>query len=417
MIRQLSSFTLFLGLFFVFVTHSGCDEAEPAGPVTSQAVTVDPDYCEDQDPPAPLIDLTDINGKPDYCGIQRGLYDLSNGTNTMPPRHRAIGEFQRDLIQPIPNLPDDPIGKIVLLSIGMSNVSHEWCHNFHSGAPNQNPSQGCNDWSFIGQAADLTRNPNPNPNLFIVNGAKGGEPMENWDCQSDIDACEDNYSRVDDILDDFGATPAQVQVVWIKGNLAASACRKSMKGTVLDDSGPRCNPELPYGNEIDAIGAEIALGHVLRELKDRYPNLKLAFISSRIYAGWDNNQGLPLSASPEPYAFENGFAVKRLIDAQIQQLANPGSADDPQAGNLRLNQAPWVAWGPYLWDDEVFWERNFFSPDGVHPSPPDNSFSGDPNCLGTTGGAGRADCGEERVATKLLTFFQNSTFTDGWFLE
>src|SRR4029077_15872150 len=67
--------------------------------------------------------------------------------------------------------------------------------------------------------------------------------------------------------------------------------------------------------------------------------------------------------SPEPYAFEEGFAVQKLIVAQIN-----GGGDDGYSGDVHFNPnptlggAPWFDWGPYLWtsgnlgrSDGVIW--------------------------------------------------------------
>ncbi|MBZ5597047.1 MAG: hypothetical protein LAN83_01885 [Acidobacteriia bacterium] len=54
--------------------------------------------------------------------------------------------------------------------------------------------------------------------------------------------------------------------------------------------------------------------------------------------------------SPEPFSYEEGFAVQRAIVAQID------GADDGYSGPLDYNSdgtghAPWFDWGPYLWAD------------------------------------------------------------------
>ena len=49
-----------------------------------------------------------------------------------------------------------------------------------------------------------------------------------------------------------------------------------------------------------------------RFLKDRFPNIRLAYYSSRIYAGYANT-----TLNPEPYAYQAGFAVKWMIEQQI----------------------------------------------------------------------------------------------------
>jgi hypothetical protein len=97
----------------------------------------------------------------------------------------------------------------------------------------------------------------------------------------------------------------------------------------------------------DAVQLEVRLGNIVRRAKQRYPNLQQIFISSRPYSGFSTNR-----APFEPYAYETGFAVKWLIQAQIEQMANGGTIVDQRAGNLNYSNgtAPWISWGPYLWN-------------------------------------------------------------------
>jgi hypothetical protein len=109
----------------------------------------------------------------------------------------------------------------------------------------------------------------------------------------------------------------------------------------------------------DAYQSEIYLGNILRYLKcctldangnstglPRYPNLKQVFITSRIYAGYANgtDHGCLM---PEPFAYEEGIGVQRMVVAQIQQANGGGPAQYAQT--LNYNVAPWFDWGPYIW--------------------------------------------------------------------
>ncbi|MGH7474667.1 MAG: hypothetical protein ACRELD_00110 [Longimicrobiales bacterium] len=315
--------------------------------------------------PAPTdtigVPLTDL-GTRTYLGYTGGLY--GDGANQPPADHVAEGLLRAAAIQPLDAAGrPDPAGKYVMLSIGMSNVSQEFC-----GVGGYTE---CESWTFMGRAAsdpavDRTR-------LVIVNGARGGRVAETWDSPSDP-----NYDRVrDEGLRPLGLSEDQVQIAWMKH-------ANAQPSTSLPDE------------DADALALLESLGDIARAVKTRYPNLQQLFVSSRIYAGFATT---PLN--PEPYAYETGFAVKWLIDAQIEQMRT--GAVDPRARDLDYDDvAPWLAWGPYLWAgdasspraDGFFWVRSEFEADGTHP----------------------ARTGEAKVAAELLAFFKTSPFTACWFL-
>ena len=305
------------------------------------------------------IALTDL-GTRTYLGFSGGLYP--NGSNTLPASHAARGLAQARLVQPL-DAQGRPsaAGKIVLVSIGMSNTTQEFCAQ--SGVR-------CDSWTFGGQAAaDAGVN---KTTLVIANGAAGGQTSETWDSPTDA-----NYNRIrDQVLVQLGVTEAQIQIAWVK--IA------------------RSNPQSSLPNaDADAFLNQQLLGSIARALKTRYPNLRQMFVSSRIYAGFAST-----SLNPEPYAYETGFANKWLVEAQIKQL--DGGSVDSRSGDLSLNVAPWIAWGPYLWagdasrkrSDGFFWVQQDFQSDGTHP----------------------AQSGEQKVGALLLDFFKTSPVTSCWFL-
>lgn len=302
----------------------------------------------------PLNDL----GTGLYLGqFQGGLYP--GGSNLVPAAHAADGRARALAIAPID-------GKHVLLSIGMSNTTQEFC--------SQNGALPCDAWTFMGQAAVNPRV--NNTTLAIVNGALGGQAAATWDSPTD-----QNYDRVrDNVLAPQGLTESQVQVVWVK--LA----------------NPQPLSPLPNANA-DAYALEASTANALRACKTRYPNLQIAFVSNRIYAGY---AGYPVSQStlnPEPYSYESGLAMKWLVEAQINQMS--GGPIDPVAGNLDYTSvAPWVAWGPYLWadgttprSDGLTYLCTDLQSDGTHP----------------------AMTGEQKVGEMLLKFMLTSRAATPWF--
>ncbi|HUP17699.1 MAG TPA: hypothetical protein VM848_16840 [Acidimicrobiia bacterium] len=142
---------------------------------------------------------------------------------------------------------------------------------------------------------------------------------------------------------------------------------------------------------MDAAEKEIPLYvEVLQEAKRRYTNLRLAYLSSRIYGGY-----IP-DADSEPNAYQHGFAMKWVIEEQIQ-----GSAElDPDSSD-GSSMAPWISWGPYLWadglvprEDGLVWECDDVASDGVHPS----------------------ESGQTKVAGLLMEHFRSDPTSTGWFI-
>lgn len=308
---------------------------------------------------ARMIPLTDL-GSDRYLGrYEGGLYP--GGTDEPPLDHLTAGLERAARIRPldVAGRPD-PDGKIVLLSIGMSNTSAEFC---------KGTLVDCSAESFVGQA--LADPAVDHERLVIVNGAQGGEGAEEWDLPG-----EETYDVVRDRrLAALGLVEQQVQVAWIKQAHA------------------RPTSSLPAPTA-DAIELERDLGQIVRAMTVRYPNLQLVFVSSRTYGGYAST---PLN--PEPFAYESGFAVKWLVEAQIEQ-ARSGTVD-AESGDLGLERVPWIGWGPYLWtegsrgrSDGMRWLADDVLEDGTHPSL----------------------SGVQKVGTLLLDFFSSSSLTRCWFL-
>lgn len=289
-----------------------------------------------------LIPLTEL-GKGKYQEQEGGLYP--GGENEPPRAHREAGLRIAKTIVPLDaNGHPSPDGKIVLLSLGMSNTALEFME-------------------FIKMAqVDKALN----ERLVVINGSQGGQ-----DAVKTSDPAVPYWSIIDERLTVAKVTPKQVQAVWLK---------QAIMG-----------PRQPFPFEAKRLqGYEVS---ILQIAQGRYPNLKIAYLASRIYAGYAKT-GL----SPEPFAYEDAFGVKWLIADQI--AGKPELNYDPAKGPVR---APWIAWGPYLWadgmkarSDGLVYSADDLAPDdGTHPN------------LGA----------KKKVATLLLNFLKSDATAQSWFLR
>src|SRR5437660_5585531 len=257
----------------------------------------------------PLIDFAPGQK---YLGQFDGL--LYDGSNVPPAAHDAKGRELAAQVQPV-DKDGSPSrgGKIVFLSIGFSNPNLKWC------GPALHQPEDCIEQSFTKQA--LASSKTNKSNVLILNGAIGGQPTKAWRDPSGRD-----YAIVlERVLTPAGVTEKQVPAIWME---------------IVE---PNPSASLP-AKDADAYTLEGYTGDTCRALKARYPNLKQLFISPRSYGGYALTNG-----SPEPFAYETGFSVKWLVQAQINQMAT-GRVDE-RAGdlNFKTGVAPWITWGPYFW--------------------------------------------------------------------
>jgi Cu/Ag efflux protein CusF len=306
-------------------------------------------------PQRPKIDKVDTSklkpltelGKEEYQGFPGGLYP--GGKNERPADHEKAGVALAAKVQPLDaDGKPSPDGKIVLLSVGMSNTSEE----------------------SDGFRRLLGREPDRNPHLVFVNGAQGGMTARAIENPDDNGTGTRYWDTVDARLKAAGVTRAQVQAVWIK---EADA-----------------RPREGFPKYAQALQSE--LEKIVRLLPARFPNVKLTYLSSRIYAGYATT---PLN--PEPYAYESAFSVKWLIEGQLKGEAALNY--DPARGAVK---APWLSWGPYIWANGtakgsagLSYQESDFSSDGTHPSA----------------------SGVEKVARELLHFFKTDPTTKPWFVR
>jgi hypothetical protein len=285
--------------------------------------------------------LTDL-GTGQYLGrYQGGLYP--GGVNTPPPAHQTAAMQAANAIVPrdANGLPSAQ-GLIGFASISMSNANQEW--------------------TAFQRRAD--QDDHRNARVVLVNGAEGGQSL---DVISDDNA--PYWDNLDERIAAAGLTDRQVQVVWLK----------------MADAQPTtlAFPEHARNAQANAVS-------VMQILKGRYPNLAIAFFSSRSYGGYSS-----VANRSEPLSYETGFATKWLINDQINGL--PGLNHDSANGPV---MAPLLLWGPYLWtngttprSDGLIWLQADLEADNVHPSP----------------------SGEEKVAIMLEDFFRNAPSTIPWY--
>jgi len=314
----------------------------PAQPNPEQQARMRAEYVKSHPPreSVGLIPLTEL-GKSDYKGEQGGLYP--GGENVPPPEHLKAGINISKTVVPLDaDGKKSNDGKIVLLSIGFSNPNLKF-------------------QAFKPQADAYA---NRNPHLVVINGCVGSQAA-----QTIADPNANYWKIVDQRIRDAGVTNQQVQAIWMEQVIPGNsgdfpAFAKRLQGYIQDS---------------------------LHNAMDRFPNLKLTYISSRSYGGYTVTGG-----SPEPLAYETGFAVKWVIADQI--AGKPELNYDPAKGKV---VAPWLAWGQYFWADGVkprkdglvLLRADYRDTDGLHPS----------------------EAGLQKFVKMLMDFFKTDATTRPWF--
>jgi len=290
-----------------------------------------------------LKPLTEMSAVDRYKGEDGGLY--GGGKNEPPEKHLKAARDATAKIQPLdadgkPNKD----GTIALVSISMSNATQEF--------------------SLFKQLAD--RDEKKSSRVTVVDCAQGGQAMAQW-----VDPKGRAWTEADRRLDAANISPKQVQVVWVK----------------LANVGPR-GDLTEHGKKLyqDTVA-------VLANARERFPNLRIAYLGSRIYGGWATTQ-----LNPEPYAYESAFVVRWLIRDQMK--GDTALNFDADKGAVK---APVLLWGPYLWADGttprkadgLVYERADLAADGTHPS----------------------QSGRRKVADMLLKFFQTDPLASKWYVK
>ncbi len=290
-----------------------------------------------------LKPLCDMTASDKYKSEEGGLY--GKGQNSPPELHRQAAIAELAKIQLL-NSDGKPArdGRVVFVSISMSNATQEF--------------------SFFKRIAD--EDSAKSASLTIVDCAQGGQAMAEW-----VDPNANPWREAERRISKAGVSLNQVQIAWIK----------------LANKGPRGDLQV-HGRKLEQDTLA-----VIQNAKAKFPNLKIAYLSSRIYGGYAKS-----ALNPEPYAYESAFAVRWLI--QDQTVGSAALNFDSKKGTVK---APLLLWGPYLWadgtsprkSDGLVWKPEDLGPDGTHPSI-----------------SGRA-----KVADLLLKFFKTNEVAKGWFVR
>jgi hypothetical protein len=340
----------FISLIIIIFLVSAC------APAADTKVTVSPEpvYNNNEQNPedvAPVVDVPkepvfplpvmDMTAADKYLGESGGLY--GNGLNIPPETHRQGAILLASKIQPLDaNGAASTQGKIGFVVLGHNNARLAFD-------------------KFM-KYADV--DDQINSRIVFVNGAQDGTDAYQW-ATNPIP-----MSRLRLAMENTRLTNKQVQVAWIE----------------LSDAKPI--GEFPY----DADKFQKYLYNIVLKVQLDYPNMKMVYISSDVYAGYSTSDVMS-----EPYAYEYAFPIKWLINDQIN--GNTALNYDLKKGVVK---APIILWGPYLWanddnarSDGLVWQKSDFQDDGMTLN----------------------DAGTTKVTQMLMDFFKNTEYTTTWFLK
>lgn len=258
---------------------------------------------------AGLRPLTDTTGK--YLDQPMGLYP--GASNEIPKAHREAGVRIARTIRPLDadGKPDDANGKTVALVMGHSN---------------------CRDYFTAFQQHLKAKSDELHPRFEMINAAVGGNQLpEIRRLRGPV------WERAQKALSQPGYSPKQVQVLFLHTTYHGANNRG---GT----------PARPFPRTMKDMETDLAA--VLAHAAETWPNLKVAYLTA---------DGLRRYTGFEPHVYQEGFAIKWLIESQIR-----GEADVAYEAGEGKPRLPWLQWGPYIWDPT--WDKTYFT-DGVHPAP------------------------------------------------
>ena len=294
----------------------------------------------------PIVPITDL-GTNLYEGAESGgLY--ANGSNVDDPAHDLYGQGLAAGIQPLDaNGNPSPTGKYVMLAIGLSVTQQ----------------------TFLQFVPMINADPAKNPSLVVVDGGSGGATM----AQLTSTTSNSFWEAITNVyLPNAGVTPNQVVSVFL-----------------LDTDG---GPSGTFPNDMTTLQSQMET--VAQNILKFFPNVRMTYASSMYYMGYSVGVA---NLDPDPWAYESGFAVKNMIQDQLNGNSNLNF--DPTLGTV---EAPWLAWGPYLWanglsprSDGLAWSCQDYQADGTHPASPG---------------------GRIKTSSLILNFFKTDDTASIWFL-
>ena len=373
------------------------------------------------DTATPLIDGDPPNGQL-YKGLHGYLYSSQYGTvtgagsSTEDAMHEADGENLGQSIVPLCHngLPPDPTNgcatgetpAIVAVGIGMSHWTKELCYDQDNG--NFVDPSNCGAWSFLYKAAHAQ---GINPSLVLVDCAQDGAPATDWTMNSPVLPYDPEY-LYSDCNKRLGTAPynltaAQVQIILYKG--ADSGQRAALQELPTPFTG--CPSTIP-SYDVCNLMAEVSL--TARVVKTFYPNVKQMFLHGRSYGGYANLIGESLN--PEPYAYEQSFAMKWVIHSQIGEIYH-AQPPLPPMQSLTYANAPWVDWGLYMWAGATLTPCQNCVTQGLTWRQDQTNMkpcTGNQECDFQTDNTHPSYCGRDKVSAMLLYKYCTSRYTP-WF--
>src|SRR5262245_48968560 len=238
--------------------------------------------------------LTEMSAADKHFGEEGGLY--GGGRNEPPAAHQQAARDALKQITPL-DAQGNPSrdGKVVFVGLGMSNTGAE----------------------FFRFQEKLDSDPVKPAHLILVNCC--------WSAGASSWAKDGGtWTRALDQFKKANVSPEQVQVAWIK------------------HAEPFPEPEKARLDHARQLKTDLVIS--LQLAKKKFPNLKVAYLSSRTYGGYAVN-GVRLT-NPESFAYESAFAVRWTI--QDQMKGDPALNFDAKKGKVFARV---LLWGPYLWAD------------------------------------------------------------------